>query len=226
MAVVMGAKGKHVVRTMLGLAVVGVAALAFMPDSWTSRMDTIQTYEADTSAMSRIWTWKTLWAAALDRPLIGAGFRADNILVFQRYAPFDGFEVFQGKVFVAHSIYFQAVGEHGFVGLGLYLLLGLWTWFAAGRLARLARDDPEFSAWVPLLMRMTQVSLVGFAIGGSFLSLMLLDLTYYIPGIVVLAHATVHERLRQRRAQPAPGPLTQLPEGEKQHAVFHGPRSA
>ena len=57
-----------------------------------------------------------------------------------------------------------------------------------------ARDDLEFSTWVPMLMRMTQVSLVGFAIGGAFLSFMLLDLSFYIPGIVVLVHATMHER--------------------------------
>jgi probable O-glycosylation ligase (exosortase A-associated) len=226
MAMVMGAKGKHMMRTMLGLAVVGVAALAFMPDSWTSRMDTIQTYEADTSAMSRIWTWKTLWNAAVDRPLLGAGFRADNQFVFNKYAPYEAVVALKGAVFVAHSIYFQALGEHGFVGLGIYLLLGLWTWFGAGRLARLTADDPEFSPWVPLLMRMTQVSLIGFGIGGAFLSLMLLDLTYYIPGVVVLTHATVHERLRQRRALPVPGPMAPPTEGEKKHAVLHSSRSA
>ena len=194
MTMVLGIKAKRFVRTTIGLCVVGVAALAFMPDSWTSRMDTIQTYQADTSAMSRIWTWKTLWNAAVDRPLVGAGFRADNPLVFTKYAPIDGYEIFRGSVFVAHSIYLQVLGEHGFVGLAIYLGLGLWTWFAASKLAKLTRDDPEFSSWVPLLMRMTQVSLVGFAIGGAFLSLMLLDLTFYIPGVIVLVHATVHER--------------------------------
>ena len=226
MAIVMGAKGKHMLRTMVGLTVVGVAALAFMPDSWTSRMDTIQTYEADTSAMSRIWTWKTLWNAAIDRPLIGAGFRADNQFVFNKYAPYEAVVALKGAVFVAHSIYFQALGEHGFVGLGLYLLLGLWTWFGAGRLARLTTNVPEFSSWVPLLMRMTQVSLIGFAVGGAFLSLMLLDLTYYIPGVVVLAHATVHERLRQSRIHQEPGPLAQQHEGVIQNAVATGHRPA
>lgn len=228
MAVVMGAKGKHMVRTVVVLAFVGLVAMAFMPDSWTSRMDTIQTYEADTSAMSRIWTWKTLWNAVLDRPLIGAGFRADNLLVFRSYAPVDGFEHFQGKVFVAHSIYFQALGEHGFPGLAIYMALGLWTWFGAGRLARLTRDDPEFSSWVPLLMRMTQVSLVGFAVGGGFLSLMLLDLSYYIPGIVVLAHATVYERRRLAggaQCVDAPSAATSSQQ-EKKHAIRNGHRSA
>jgi O-antigen ligase len=116
--------------------------------------------------------------------------------VFLKYAPEDGFARFQGKIYVAHSIYFQALGEHGFVGLGLYLGIGLWTWLTAGRLERTTASEPEFSEWVPLLMRMTQASLIGFATGGAFLSMMNTDLTYYIPGIVVLVHATVSERRR------------------------------
>jgi putative inorganic carbon (HCO3(-)) transporter len=194
MALLLGLKGKHPVRTSVALAILVLVGLAFMPDSWTQRMDTIQTYQADTSAMSRVWTWTTLWNVAIDRPLVGAGFRADTSSVFAVYAPTFGFEVFAGKVFVAHSIYFQALGEHGFVGLVLYLGIGLWVWFAAGRLGRATRSDPEFSAWVPLLMQMCQVSLAGFAVGGAFLSLMLLDLPYYLVGIVVLAKATVEGR--------------------------------
>jgi probable O-glycosylation ligase (exosortase A-associated) len=198
MAFMLGLKGKYPVRTSLGLGLLVVLVIAFMPDSWTQRMDTIQTYQADTSAMSRIWTWTTLWNAAVDRPLVGAGLQADNLRVFAKYAPVDGYEVFQGKVFVAHSIYFQALGEHGFPGLALYLGIGLWIWFAAGRLARTARTESEFASWVPLLMWMCQVSLIGFAVGGAFLSLMLLDLPYYILGVVVLTHATVHEHRRRR----------------------------
>jgi probable O-glycosylation ligase (exosortase A-associated) len=201
MAVVVGLKGKRFFRTSLSLLVVGVAAFVFMPDSWIERMDTIHNYEGDTSAVSRLWTWATLWNAALDRPFVGAGFRADNWFIFMKYAPVDVPEELRNSYFVAHSIYFQALGEHGFVGLGIYLGLGLWTWFAASRLAASTRDDPEFSSWVPLLMRMTQASLVGFAIGGAFLSLMLLDLSFYIPGIVVLVSATVRER---RRAETRP----------------------
>ena len=54
--------------------------------------------------------------------------------------------------------------------------------------------DAELRTWVPLLMRMVQVSLVGFAIGGAFLSLVYFDLPYYIIGYVVLVDATLRER--------------------------------
>lgn len=194
MVTLLGLKGKRPILTTAMLAVGVLAVVAFMPDSWTGRMKTIETYDQDTSAMSRIYTWKTLWALALDRPIVGGGFVVDTPQVFAIYAPPEGAGVYQGgDIYVAHSIYFQMLGEHGFPGLMLYLLLGITTWRKAGLLAKQTRDHPEFGRWVPLLMRMVQVSMAGFAVGGAFLSLAHFDLCYYIIGIVVLVDATVRE---------------------------------
>lgn len=188
MSFFLGLKSKYPFRTSLGLLVLLLIVVAFMPDSWSNRMDTIQTYKADTSAMSRIWTWQTLWNAALDRPIVGVGFRADNHMVFGRYAPQGGeWEIFKGTVFVAHSIYLQMLGEHGFVGLALFLgILGA-SWFGARGIAKQALLVPDLKDWMPLLMRMVQVSLMGYFAGGAFLSLAYLDLPYYIMGYVVTA---------------------------------------
>lgn len=195
MGVVLGLKSRYRIRSMLVLCIVGISIVAFMPESWERRMDTIADYEQDQSAMQRIWTWTTLWNAAIDRPIVGVGFRADNDAVFDRYGLIPGFEHFHGRwTPVAHSMYFQALGEQGFPGLIMFVALGVWVWFAAGQLARRTRDDPEFSEWVPLLMRMCQVSIVGFGVGGAFLSLMLLDIPYYILGVVVMVQATLNER--------------------------------
>jgi probable O-glycosylation ligase (exosortase A-associated) len=198
-------KSKYPIRMSVLLGLLLVGAISFMPDTWTGRMDTIQAYQAEGSAVSRIYAWKTMWAAALDRPMVGAGFAADNPTVFARYAPRDSmFESFEGVVFVAHSIYFQMVGEHGFPGLILFLLIGATAWRTAGRLARQTRDDPEFGSWVPLLMPMLQVSLVGYAVGGAFLSLAYFDLPYYIVSFIVLVDATVRERTLARTAPARP----------------------
>ncbi len=212
MGFMLGLKGKYPVRTSLGILLLMGVATAFMPDTWTSRMDTIQGYQADSSAMSRIYTWKTLWALAQERPILGAGFGTDNLGIFNRFAPTDPeFASFRGQVWVAHSIYLQALGEHGFPGLILFLLIGVMTWFVAGRLAKSTRDDPEFSDWVPQLARMVQVSLVGYAFGGAFLSLMHLDVIYYIVGFVVLADATVRETRKARQLSPHPVPAANQP---------------
>jgi hypothetical protein len=64
---------------------------------------------------------------------------------------------------------------------------------------------------MPLLMSMTQVSLIGYLIGGAFLSLAYLDLPYYLMAFVVLAEVLVRRAstgpvgLAASPAVPAPG---------------------
>ena len=206
MAAVLGFKGKRPVLTTAMLGLLVVLAIAFMPDSWTTRMDSIQDFRQDESAMARLYTWQTLWNLALDRPLVGAGFGTDKPMIYALYGPAQVGGYTFGRVYVAHSIYFQALGEHGFPGLFLYLLLGVTTWRTANRIARQTKDDPEFSTWVPLLMRAVQVSLAGFAVGGAFLTLVHLDLTYYFVCFVVLVDATLKERVASAQSQ---GPATE-----------------
>lgn len=221
MSFVLGLKSKHPVRFSLGLGLLVVLGIAFMPDSWTNRMDTITNYREETSALSRIYTWHTLWNVAVDRPLVGAGFRADNLDVFNRYAPHDGrYAIFEGKAWVAHSIYFQALGEHGFIGLFLYLGMWAWVYFAAGRLAKQAKSIPELATWVPMLGRMCQVSTVGFLAGGAFLSLMNLDLPLYLLAFVSLAQCAVKDALR--KPQPVLKPDMARPPAQPELGALPG----
>ncbi|MCC6473802.1 MAG: putative O-glycosylation ligase, exosortase A system-associated [Burkholderiales bacterium] len=185
---------------MLG-AITLAGIIAFMPDSWTNRMQTMETYEADGSAMGRLYAWETSWNLALDRPLVGGGFRMDNPLAYRLYAPKE-FAMNIRTTPVAHSIYFQALGEHGFVGLGLFLALMFAAWRSAGRVIRECKGRPDL-AWADLLMRMTQVSLIGYLSGGAFLNLLHFDVAYYLVGIVVLTGVAVREALA---ASPAPQP--------------------
>ena len=218
-------KSKHPWRMSVLIGLLLAGAISFMPDSWSGRMDTIETYQTEGSALSRIYAWKTMWAAALDRPVVGVGFSADNAAVYQRYAPHDAaLDGFEGRIYVAHSIYFQMLGEHGFPGLALFLLLGAVTWRTAGRLARQTRDDSEYASWVPALMPMVQVSLIGYAVGGAFLSLAYFDLPYYIVAFVVLVDASVRERQRalslEARSTPGAVPTARsLPPSTRESSV-------
>lgn len=222
-AVYLAIKSRRPWRMGLLLAILFAGAFTFMPASWTGRMDTIERYQADDSAMSRIYAWKTMWTAALDRPLVGVGFGADNATVYQRYAPRDAaFQAFEGRVLVAHSIYFQMLGEHGFPGLAVFVLLGVITWRTAGRLARQTRDDETYSSWVPALMSMLQVSLIGYAVGGAFLSLAYFDLPYYIVAFVVLVDASVRERQHATSAQARSAPVTTLQGGSSARPTQRG----
>jgi O-antigen ligase len=86
-----------------------MAMLPIMPEEWWSRMETIGTYEEDQSAQGRLYAWSVAWAVAKHN-LFGAGMSYQNGSIFALYG--DG----AGPI-AAHSIYFQVLGNHGFIGL-------------------------------------------------------------------------------------------------------------
>jgi probable O-glycosylation ligase (exosortase A-associated) len=227
MGLFLGLKSKHPLRFGLGAVLVLALGIVFMPDAWMARMDTIGDHENEGSAMSRIYTWQTLWNVAVSRPLVGAGFRADTIEIFARFAPTDfKYEAFRGNAWVAHSIYMQALGEHGFVGLLLFLLIWVWIWVACSRLAKQAERIDSMKNWAPLLLRMCQVSTVGYCVGGAFLSLMNADLPYYILLFVTLVKCAIQDRqleTAQGAVQP-PRPMGPLAGRGPVAGVSQGPR--
>jgi len=187
-------RGKNKLQTAVIMAVAAVGILAFMPQEWWDRMATIQTYEQDRSAMGRINAWWMAWNIAKHH-FFGGGFSIYNSVVYGVYAPDPTFVV------SAHSIYFTMIGEHGFVGLLIYI--GLWwsTWNTAAWLRKNAATHPE-AAWCEPLGSMTQVSLVGFAVGGAFLSLAYFDYTYNLMALAVAARYWV--RTRGWETEPTP----------------------
>ncbi|WP_426320408.1 putative O-glycosylation ligase, exosortase A system-associated [Pseudoduganella sp. R-43] len=181
------------------MVVLAPLALVFMPEQWHSRIDTINTYEQDSSAMGRINAWKMAINLANDHPLFGGGYQIYNKFIFQLYAPNPD------DIHAAHSIYFQVLGEHGYVGLALFLLLYLVVWRNGTWVIRHAGELPELE-WTIRLVRMLQVSLIGFMVGGAFLSLAYFDVPYYIMVIMVATRLLVQKTLKEQAAQ-APAAL-------------------
>ncbi len=166
----------------------------FMPDKWSERMDTINTYEEDGSVQGRFNAWWMAFNLATDRPLTGGGFEVTTRELFDRYAP-----DIMDKPRAAHSIYFQTLGEHGFVGLALYLLLGFLTWKTGSWIIRNTAKREEYR-WAFNLATMIQVSLVGFAVGGAFLSLLYFDVPYYLMAAMVATRVLVEKELKEKAA--------------------------
>jgi probable O-glycosylation ligase (exosortase A-associated) len=137
--------------------------------------------------MARLNAWQTAFNVAKDRPL-GGGFELGTPSVFARYAPNPSVPC------AAHSIYFQVLGEHGFPGLGLFLLLWLLVWLDTSWIIRRSRARTELG-WASDLARMIQVSLVGFFVGGAFLSLAYYDVPYNLLVAVVLTRLLVEKEL-------------------------------
>ena len=147
--------------------------------------------------MSRISAWWNAWNLAFHYPL-GVGFNAARPELFAQYSPYP--DLVQG----AHSIYFLILGNHGFIGLLIYLVLGVVTWASAGWLRVNGAQRAE-TQWCSDLGGMVQVSLIGFAVGGAFLSLSYFDLPYIMMSLVVLARVWVKTQGWLREPAEKPG---------------------
>ncbi|CDH43076.1 putative O-glycosylation ligase, exosortase A system-associated [Candidatus Contendibacter odensensis] len=183
-------------KAVLGVALLMVLPLMmlFMPTEWFSRMETIGSYQEDASAMGRINAWTMAINIAKDR-FFGAGFITESDLIYNIYAPNPSLRL------VAHSIYFQVLGSHGFIGLSLFLLFWWFTFRTARSAGSLSLGEPSLQ-WIGELSRMIRVGLIGYFVGGAFLNLAYFDLPYYMMVVIVAAQRLAMETKTQ---QPTTG---------------------
>lgn len=145
---------------------VGLVGWSVLPDRWFERMSSVQEAEADTSFQGRQDAWRFARNAASSR-LVGVGFSGtEDRRVFELYLP-DPVATF-GRGRAAHSIYFQVMGDHGFIGLGLFLAILLLAWRTAGRLSKVGGED---GAWFAELGKMARVALATYGVVGAALSM-------------------------------------------------------
>jgi putative inorganic carbon (hco3(-)) transporter len=196
MAVVLWWRSPKKVLGLVGFLVVGAALLSIMPEHWWSRMETIQTYEQDDSALGRINAWKTAYEVAKAR-ITGGGYFMWTLRVFAVYSPDPH------RVHAAHSIYFMVLGEQGFIGLFLFLSMWFCVFFKLGKIRKLAAKQAE-TRWLAELGSMGQVSLVGYAVGGAFLSLSYWDMPYNILVLAVVGLRWIENKewLREKPNEP------------------------
>lgn len=195
-------KSRSKAATGLVLVLLTPVAIGFMPQKWVDRMNTIENYEQDGSAMSRLNSWTTATNLAKDR-FFGGGFYSHYAPGFKRYAEDPS------GVRPAHSIYFEMLGEHGFVGLALFLLLWILVWRDASWIIRQSRSREQLR-WASDLARMIQVSLVGYFVGGAFLNLAQYDVPYNLLVALVLTHLLVEKELKGAVQKEGPLVLTQM----------------
>ena len=178
--------------------VVGILVLA--PSYYFDRMRTIEHYEDDGSARKRLVMWGVAIRMATDYPLgVGAGsFSSAYGRLYREATQASGEEYAPDRWLSAHSVYFRALGEYGFPGVALILsILGV-NFVTNERSSRALKALPpgdHLQAQWPLLVNM---SLVGFAVAGTFLG----GLSY--PHIYVLSALSVSARRQSQEAAQAP----------------------
>jgi probable O-glycosylation ligase (exosortase A-associated) len=183
-------KSQHKFRVGIALILVIPLLYTVMPEKWFSRMDTIDNYQEDGSAMGRINAWQFGVNVAKDN-ILGGGYIVFTPKMFLTYAP----EPLDFHA--AHSIYFQVLGEHGFIGLALFLLLLVLGWRTGTRILKFCKNNADLK-WATDLAAMTQVSIIGYAVGGAFLSMAYYDLYYDLLALLVLLEKTILQKAKEK----------------------------
>ncbi|MBN4079340.1 putative O-glycosylation ligase, exosortase A system-associated [Beggiatoa alba] len=163
----------------------------FMPQTWFDKMNTIETYEEDGSAMGRIQAWRFAISLANSHPILGGGYETFDRVTWTIYTPDPG-----STSRAAHSIYFQVLGEHGYVGLLMFLGILGGCWRTASSIIRNVKKRDDLK-WASDLAAMLQVSLIGYAVAGAFLSLANFDLFYHVFAIIVVLKVVVDKAIKE-----------------------------
>ncbi|NVK54895.1 MAG: putative O-glycosylation ligase, exosortase A system-associated [Alteromonadaceae bacterium] len=162
---------KKIPIAILALVVIAVG-LQIVDDAWFERMETIKSANEDGSFIGRVISWKLAIILAVQNPVFGGGFDAAsygptwNHLVsnFQMVSFIPTPE--PQTIHVAHSIYFQVLGDLGFVGFFFYLTLLFFTYRRFDQIKRLTHADK----WRIEIGRFMMLSILAFATAGAALS--------------------------------------------------------
>lgn len=195
---------------LLAAGLLGLAAIPFLPHSFTNRMETIQGFQGDQSAGTRLAVWAWTWDYVQAHPA-GGGFEAyrqNRIQVQTVNAQGSGgtqditvrTEADQGRAY--HSAYFEMLGEQGFAGLFLFLLIhgiGLVRMELIRRRYRTADGGDEWIA--PLATALQNFQLI-FLVGSLFVGIAYQPFIYLILGTQIGFDTWLARRDRNRNRQP------------------------
>ncbi|RMB37175.1 putative O-glycosylation ligase (exosortase A-associated) [Sphingomonas sp. PP-F2F-G114-C0414] len=204
---------------LAAIAALGVAAVPFLPSTFTSRMNTIKTYQADESASTRLAVWKWTIDYAKDHPF-GGGFNAflGNRIRYDLKTAEGGAITGRSKVEVDkarayHSAYFEMLGEQGYPGLALWLAINLIGIVRMEVLRRRYRDPDDELAWAGPLAAALQSAHIVYLLGAAFIAIAFQPFIYMLIGAQIgldtylgrkLSEQTFRPMRRVPQSRPAP----------------------
>lgn len=205
---------RHKVRYLMAMLAAGVILVKTAPESWTQRMDTIQTADQDSSFMTRVTVWKLSTLIALDHPFLGAGLHGvQSQNVWDAYVPrFDKLSFIPTErpdvvPHAAHSIYFEVLGDTGFLGLLVFLSIVGSCVMASFHIKTVTQNRPDL-AWASRLTDMLRLSLLTFLVTGAALSAAYHDLVFLLFALFSALRAVVLAAPSPQTVEAAAPPLT------------------
>ncbi|MGN6376854.1 MAG: putative O-glycosylation ligase, exosortase A system-associated [Sphingomonas sp.] len=212
LAVLMLRDVKRRVLYLVAMAAAVGIAVPFLPSGFTERMGSIQDYQADASASTRLQVWKWTLGYVKDHPF-GGGFNA----YLQNHIRYDtvalvghGDQVTVDKTLQVdaarayHSAYFEMLGEQGWPGLLLWLTINITGLVRMEVLRRRYRGstDPD-EAWIAPLASALQIAHLVYLLGAAFVGIAFQPFMFELVG----AQIGLDTYLSRKRSESAWRPM-------------------
>jgi O-antigen ligase len=196
---------------LAALGCLGLAAIPFLPSAFTERMETIKSYQGDASASTRIAVWQWTMDYVKTHPM-GGGFEAyrQNQIRYEKVAVENkggqakvdrSFEVDKARAY--HSAYFEMLGEQGYPGLAIWLLINLAGLFRMEVLRRRYRKPEAGQEWIAPLASALQNAHILYLLGAVFIAIAFQPFVYMLIG----AQIGLDTYCGRKRAESAWRPL-------------------
>ena len=207
LAILMLRDAKRRILYIAGAGLLAVAAIPFLPSSFSNRMGTIQEFRADESAGTRLAVWAWTWDYAQHHPF-GGGFgayRSNRIQVQTVNSQTEGdvqvvttmVQADEGRAY--HSAYFEMLGEQGFPGLILFLLIHVGGLVRMEVLRRRYRHAEGDGAWISPLATALQHAHIVYLIGSVFVGIAFQPFAYLLVAVQIGLDNTVSARAREKK---------------------------
>jgi len=202
------------------VATLGLVAVPFLPKAFTDRMSTIKSYQQDESAATRVAVWKWTWEYVKQHPM-GGGFE----MYRQNQIRYDIVKA-EGEAGNAkldttltvdrarayHSAYFEMLGEQGWPGLILWLMISLGGLIRMEVIRQRYKKAGDDYAWVAPLASALQSGQLLYMLGACFIAIAFQPFIFMLIGAQIgldtyLKRKRAEESFRpMKRAKPAAAP--------------------
>ena len=195
----------------------GLLSIPFLPQSFTERMATIENYEADQSASTRLAVWRWTLDYVSENPF-GGGFDVYRInkvtyelseVDVEQYEEWDidpddvDARLVEDESRAFHSSYFEMLGEQGYPGLILWLIIhvgGLWRMERLRR--KYAKSEKQGEQWVAPLAIALQHGHIIFLVGALFVGIAFQPFVYMLVALQIGLDTYMTRRSAASRWQP------------------------
>jgi len=193
-------------------AALGLAALPFLPQSYYERIATIGEPGGDESASTRVAVWRWTIDYAAQNPTGGGfdSFRSNSFTYTMPVKQTDGntttieYREVTDKSRAFHSAFFELLGEQGYPGLAIWLVLqGLGLWQMERIRARWkSRSQDEAEAWIAPFAAALQMASVLYLVGALFQGIAYQPVMLMLVGLQIGLHSYC-QRIESARASRA-----------------------